>query len=65
MTMGWGCNHCRAEEGKYSREVREEMNRLEMMLSATKRDYEFLKLEHEKMIASNEQAAPIAKLVET
>ena len=59
---GWGA-HCRTEEAKYSKEVRDDMSRLEGLLAATKRDYELLKMEHEKMIASNEQAAPIAKLV--
>ncbi|KAL5473016.1 hypothetical protein EMCRGX_G027456 [Ephydatia muelleri] len=51
----------RTEEAKYSKEVRDDMSRLEGLLAATKRDYELLKMEHEKMIASNEQAAPIAK----
>ena len=57
------CVYCRTEEGKYSKEVREEMSRLEVMLAATKRDCELLRVEYDKMMASNEQAAPIAKLV--
>lgn len=51
----------RTEEAKYSKEVREEMSRLEVLLAATKRDYELLRIEHEKTISSNEQATPIAK----
>ena len=39
------------------------MSRLEVLLAATKRDYELLRIEHEKTISSNEQATPIAKLV--
>lgn len=51
----------RAEEAKYTKEAREEMSRLEVLLAASKRDYELLRVEHEKTLASNEQAAPIAK----
>lgn len=42
-------------------EVREEMAGLERALAAVKRDYEVLRMEYERMIASNEQAGPIAK----
>ena len=37
------------------------MGQLESALLATKRDYELLRIEFERTIASNEQAAPIAK----
>ena len=46
---------------KYQVEVREEMAQLETALASTKRDYEMLRIEFEKTVASNEQAAPIAK----
>ena len=46
---------------KYQLEVREEMAQLETALASTKRDYELLRIEFEKTVASNEQAAPIAK----
>ena len=46
---------------KYQLEVREEMAQLETALASTKRDYEMLRIEFEKTVASNEQAAPIAK----
>ena len=51
----------RGEEVKYQVEVREEMAQLETALASTKRDYEMLRIEFEKTVASNEQAAPIAK----
>ena len=54
---------CRAEEVKYEGEVREEMAQLEALLAAAKRDYELLRIEFEKRMASNEQAAPLAKWV--
>ncbi len=38
------------------------MSQLENLLATVKRDYELLKIDHEQTIASNEQAAPIAKL---
>ena len=53
--------HTRGEEVKYQVEVREEMAQLETALGSTKRDYEMLRIEFEKTVASNEQAAPIAK----
>ena len=37
------------------------MAQLETALASTKRDYELLRIEFEKTVASNEQAAPIAK----
>ena len=37
------------------------MAQLETALASTKRDYEMLRIEFEKTVASNEQAAPIAK----
>lgn len=46
---------------KYQLEVREEMVVLEGALSALKRDYEVLRIEFERTLASNEQAGPIAK----
>ena len=55
------CRLSRGEENKYQLEVREEMGQLENALLATKRDYELLRIEFERTIASNEQAAPIAK----
>lgn len=51
----------RQEELKYQVEVREEMAQLEGALASVKHDYEILRIEFEKTIASNEQAAPIAK----
>ena len=54
-------SHTRGEEVKYQVEVREEMAQLETALASTKRDYEMLRIEFEKTVASNEQAAPIAK----
>lgn len=51
----------RVEELKYEAEVREEMGQLEGMLATAKRDHELLRIEFEKRMASNEQAAPIAK----
>lgn len=58
-TMPW-C-WCRAEEVKYQVEVREEMAGLEGALATVKRDYELLRMEYERMLASNEQAGPVAK----
>ena len=52
----------RQEELRYQSEVRDEMSQLENLLATVKRDYELLKIDHEQTIASNEQAAPIAKL---
>ncbi len=52
---------CRAEEVKYQLEVREEMTVLESALAAVKRDYEVLRMEYERTVASNEQAGPVAK----
>ena len=37
------------------------MGQLEAALLTTKRDYELLRIEFERMVASNEQAAPIAR----
>ena len=54
-------SHCRGEELKYQMEVREEMNQLETALFSAKRDYELLRIDFERTMASNEQAAPIAK----
>ena len=51
----------RGEENKYQLEVREEMGQLENALLSAKRDCELLRIEFERTIASNEQAAPIAK----
>ena len=53
---------CRTEEVKYENEVREEMAQLEILLATSKRDYELLRIEFEKRMAANEQAAPLAKL---
>ena len=54
----------RTEEVKYENEVREEMAQLETLLATSKRDYELLRIEFEKRMAANEQAAPLAKLVD-
>ena len=51
----------RGEELKYQGEVREEMAGLEAALAAVKRDYELLRVEYERIVASNEQAGPVAK----
>ena len=51
----------RAEEVKYENDVREEMAQLETLLATSKRDYELLRIEFEKRMASNEQAAPLAR----
>ena len=51
----------RQEELRYQTEVRDEMSQLETALASVKRDYELLKIDHEQTLASNEQAAPIAK----
>ena len=56
---------CRSEELKYDQEVREELSHLEAALASVKHDYEILRVEFEKTLASNEQAAPIAKSSET
>ena len=53
------CLH-RSEEVKYQVEVREEMAGLEGTLAVVKRDYELLRMEYERVLASNEQAGPIA-----
>ena len=53
----------RAEEVKYEGEVREEMAQLESLLATAKREYELLRIEFEKRMAANEQAAPLAKCV--
>lgn len=42
-------------------EVREEMTLLENALSAVQHEYQVLRMEFERTVASNEQAAPIAK----
>lgn len=55
------CDLYRAEEVKYEGEVREEMAQLEALLAGAKRDYELLRIEFEKRMAANEQAAPLAK----
>ena len=52
---------CRAEEVKYEGEVREEIAQLEALLATAKREYELLRIEFEKRMAANEQAAPLAK----
>ena len=52
---------CRGAEIKYQQEVREEMAALETALAAAKHDYSLLRMEFERTVASNEQAAPIAK----
>ena len=46
---------------KYQGEVREEMAGLEAALATVKRDYELLRIEYERTVASNEQAGPVAK----
>lgn len=46
---------------KYQQEVREEMAALENAFAAVKHDYSLLRIEFERTVASNEQAAPIAK----
>jgi predicted nucleic acid-binding Zn-ribbon protein len=51
----------RAEEVKYEGEVREEIAQLEALLATAKREYELLRIEFEKRMAANEQAAPLAK----
>ena len=48
---------------KYESEMREEMAQLEALLASSKRDYELLKIEFDKRMAANEQAAPLAKSV--
>ena len=42
-------------------EVREEMTLLENALSAVQHEYQVLRMDFERTVASNEQAAPIAK----
>ena len=37
------------------------MSQLETTIASTKRDYELLKIDYERTLAANEQAAPIAK----
>lgn len=51
----------RQEELRYQSEVRDEMSQLENTLVSVKRDYEVLKIDHDQMMASNEQAAPLAR----
>ena len=51
----------REEELKYQLEVSEEMAQLQRALEASKREGELLRVEFERTLASNEQAAPIAK----
>ena len=51
----------RGSELKYQQEVREEMSALENALAAVKHDYSLLRMEFERTVASNEQAAPVAK----
>lgn len=48
----------KAEARKAQQEVREELHRVEASYSGTKRELEVLKVEHEKYVAANEQAAP-------
>lgn len=60
-SMSITCHLHRAEEVKYEGEVREEMAQLEALLAGAKRDYELLRVEFEKRMAANEQAAPLAK----
>ena len=55
------CVLCRAEEVKYEGEVQEEIAQLEALLATAKREYELLRIEFEKRMAANEQAAPLAK----
>ena len=55
------CVLYRQEETKYQMEVRGEMVAMETTLAAAKRDYQLLRIDYEKTLASNEQAAPIAK----
>lgn len=45
----------------YQVEVREEMTLLENALSAVQHEYQVLCMDFERTVASNEQAAPIAK----
>ena len=47
--------------GEENKDQLEEMRQLGNALLATKRDYELLRIEFERAVASNEQAAPIAK----
>ena len=61
MVLILTCCLPRQEELKYQAEVREEMAQMELSLAREKRAYEMLRVEHERMLASNELAAPIVK----
>jgi len=50
-----------AEHHKYQSEVKEEVVQLEESLSAMRRQYDLVRMEFEKNLASNEQAVPINK----
>jgi len=50
-----------AENHKYQSEVREEVVQLEEALSSMRRQYDLVRMEFEKNLASNEQAVPINK----
>ncbi len=52
---------CRQEELKYQLEVRDGMEHLQSALAAVKQEYEVLRIEFERTVASNDQAAPIVK----
>ncbi len=45
-------------------EVRDEMDRLESALASVKQDYEMLRIEFERVMAMNDQAAPVVKCVD-
>ena len=50
-----------AEHRKYQSEVREEIVQLEEALSGMRRQYDLVRMEFEKSLASSEQAVPINK----
>ena len=50
-----------AEHRKYQSEVREEVVQLEEALSGMRRQYDLVRMEFEKSLASSEQAVPINK----
>ena len=49
------------EHRKYQSEVREEVVKLEEALSGMRRQYDLVRMEFEKNLASSEQAVPINK----
>ena len=50
-----------AEHHKYQSDVHEEVIQLEEALSGMRRQYDLMRMEFEKSLASNEQAVPINK----